>query len=177
MTCVVAVRGKDKNVVLAGERGASDETTIINLNEPKIFKTGKFLIGFAGSMAGDKLRYRFKPSDPRQNVSLDQHMNTTFLQELQECYEDSFVPHLSPDSDLSLIIVVNGQIYQHHAGDMSMTKPAENYIAIGSGAEYAYGSFWSTEQIISAQTRAELAVGSAVKFSPTCTGKVDVLIG
>lgn len=177
MTCVVAVRGKDKNIVLAGERGASDETTIINLNKPKIFKHGRYLIGFAGSMAGDKLRYTFKPSYPKQGTSLDQHMNTVFLKELQACYEDSFIPHLSPESDLSLIIVVDGQIYQHHAGDMSMTKPDEDYIAIGSGAEYAYGSFWSTEQIISAQTRAELAVGSAVKFSPTCTGKVDVLIG
>ena len=178
MTCIVAVKDKKNNkVVLAGERGASDDSTIIQLATPKIFKVGKYLIGYAGSMSGEKLKYAFKPTDFKAGANIDQHMNTVFLKELRDCYDIYSIPYMSNDADLSLIVVADGQMYQHHASDMSMTKPSEDYLAIGSGADYAYGSFWSTEKFSSVKTRAELAVSAAVKFSTTCSGEVDVLIG
>ena len=177
MTCVVAVRGSDKTVVLAADRGASTENTILEMATPKIFQYNRYLMGFAGSMSGDRLKYSFYPSDPDPQISLDEHMNTVFLLELKEAYDETFITYGTPDADLSILIVIDNAIYEHHSGDMSMIRLADDYVALGTGAEYAYGAFWATEQIRSTQTRAELAVGAAIKFSPTCAGKVDVLIG
>ena len=49
MTCIAVVRHEDK-VYMAGDRGASDDGTILALEAPKVWKIGPYLIGYAGSM-------------------------------------------------------------------------------------------------------------------------------
>jgi hypothetical protein len=38
---------------MAGDRGASDDGTILALEAPKVWKIGPYLIGYAGSMDGE----------------------------------------------------------------------------------------------------------------------------
>lgn len=176
MTCIVAVKGKDGKIVLAGDRGASGPNTVVHLANPKIFNANGFLIGYAGSLAGDRLRYIFNPSTPEDDVNLDEHMATMFTDELKEIYDDAGINHSTPDSDVALLIVYRGNIYKHYASDMSICRIDEAYDALGTGEEYALGSLFSTFQVVSSQTRAELAVNASIKYSPSCSGKVDVLI-
>jgi hypothetical protein len=63
MTCIVVVKHEDK-VYMAGDRGASDDGTILALDAPKVWKIGPYLIGYAGSMDGERIRYNFKPTAP-----------------------------------------------------------------------------------------------------------------
>ena len=44
-----------------------------------------------------------------------------------------------------------------------------------SGAEYAYGYLSATEKSKNPRNRVVGAVNSAIKFSPTCMGPVDVV--
>ena len=46
---------------------------------------------------------------------------------------------------------------------------------MGSGAEYAYGYLNATENFKDPRKRVVGAVSSAIKFSPTCMGPVDVV--
>jgi hypothetical protein len=46
---------------------------------------------------------------------------------------------------------------------------------MGSGAEYAYGYLSATEKSKDGRKRVVGAVNSAIKFSPTCMGPVDVV--
>lgn len=177
MTCIVAVKGKDGKVAIAGDRGASDSHTVVNLANPKIFEVNDFLIGYAGSLAGDRLKYLFNPTKPKADANLDKHMATTFLNQLKVIYDQANIQYNSSEADLSLLVVYGNNIYKHFASDMSMCRIDDDYDALGSGEEYALGSLWSTASIKSAQTRAELAVSAAIKYSQTCSGKVDVLIG
>ena len=55
MTVIAVLKHEDK-VYMAGDRGASDDGTILALEAPKVWKTGPYLIGYAGSM--DSQRYR-----------------------------------------------------------------------------------------------------------------------
>ena len=63
MTCIAVVKHEDK-IYMAGDRGASDDGTILALDAPKVWKIGPYLIGYAGSMDGERIRYNFKPSAP-----------------------------------------------------------------------------------------------------------------
>ena len=60
MTCIAVVRHENK-IYMAGDRGASDDGTILSLTAPKVWKLGPYLIGYAGSMHGERMRYNFNP--------------------------------------------------------------------------------------------------------------------
>ena len=58
MTCIAGIM-KDGKVYLAGERGASEGNYIVPIDKPKIWKTGPYIFGFAGTflLFSNHLRY------------------------------------------------------------------------------------------------------------------------
>ena len=174
MTCIAVVRDEINNkIYMAGDRGASDDGTILALTAPKVWKLGPYLIGYAGSMDGERLRYNFNPYVP-DIKDTDKFMQTKFIKQLRQFYSDWWVD-TSKDADFGLIIAVRGEIYEHSAADMSLSKYSLPYLAMGSGAEYAYGYLNATEKTKDARKRVVGAVNSAIKFSPSCMGPVDVV--
>ena len=172
MTCIVALKHEDK-VYMAGDRGASDDGVILSLDSSKIWKTGPYLIGYAGSMDGERMKHNFKPTAPNIKDT-DKFMQTKFIKELREFYNDFWVD-TSKDGEFSLIIGIRGEIYEHSSGDMSLSKYSLPYVAIGSGSEYAYGVLYATDKQKNARNRVNQAVSAAIKFNPSCMGPVDII--
>ena len=172
MTCIVALKHEDK-VYMAGDRGASDDGVILSLDSSKIWKTGPYLIGYAGSMDGERMKHNFKPTAPNIKDT-DKFMQTKFVKELREFYNDFWVD-TSKDGEFSLIIGIRGEIYEHSSGDMSLSKYSLPYVAIGSGSEYAYGVLYATDKQKNARNRVNQAVSAAIKFNPSCMGPVDII--
>lgn len=172
MTCIVAVR-QDNTTFMAGDRAASDEDTILPIATPKIWNVGPYLIGYAGTMEGERMRQNFVPPTP-DGKSLDRFMHTKFIQSLKEFYNEWWVD-TGKDSDFGLIIAIKDRIYEHNSVDMSLTLYQHNYLSIGSGSAYAYGYLDATERHKDGRKRAINAVNTAIKFSPTCMGPVDIL--
>ena len=172
MTCIAVVRHENK-IYMAGERGASDDGTILSLTAPKVWKIGPYLIGYAGSMDGERIRYNFNPDIPNIRDT-DKFMQTRFIKQLRSFYNDWWVD-TSKEGDLGLIIAVRGEIYEHNSADMSLSKYSLDYLAMGSGAEYAYGSLHATEKIKDPRRRLQSALGAAIKFSPSCMGPIDII--
>jgi ATP-dependent protease HslVU (ClpYQ) peptidase subunit len=174
MTCIAVVRDEINNkIYMAGDRGASDDGTILALTAPKVWKLGPYLIGYAGSMDGERMRYNFNPYVP-DIKDTDKFMQTKFIKQLKQFYTDWWV-ETGKESDFGLIIAVRGEIYEHSSADMSLSKYTVPYLAMGSGAEYAYGYLNATEKTKDARKRAVGAVNSAIKFNPSCMGPVDVV--
>jgi ATP-dependent protease HslVU (ClpYQ) peptidase subunit len=172
MTCIAVVKHEGK-VYMAGDRGASDDNTILALDAPKVWKIGPYLIGYAGAMDGERIRYNFKPTAPNLKDT-DKFMQTKFVKELREFYNEFWVD-TSKDGDLGLIVAIRGEIYEHSSGDMSLSKYTLPYLAMGSGAEYAYGVLYATDKQKNARNRVLQAVNAAIKFSPSCMGPVDIV--
>ena len=174
MTCIAVVRDEINNkIYMAGERGASDDGTILALSSPKVWKLGPYLIGYAGSMDGERIRYNFNPYVP-DIKDTDKFMQTKFIKQLRAFYNDFWVD-TSKEGDLGLIIAVRGNIYEHSSADMSLSKYTLPYLAMGSGAEYAYGYLNATEKSKDPRKRVVGAVNAAIKFSPSCMGPIDVV--
>jgi ATP-dependent protease HslVU (ClpYQ) peptidase subunit len=174
MTCIAVVRDEINNkVYMAGDRGASDDGTILALTAPKVWKLGPYLIGYAGSMDGERLRYNFNPYVP-DIKDTDKFMQTKFIKQLKQFYTDWWV-ETGKESDFGLIVAVRGQNYEHSSADMSLSKYTVPYLAMGSGAEYAYGYLNATEKAKDARKRVVGAVNAAIKFNPSCMGPVDVV--
>ena len=121
MTCIAVVRDDINNkVYMAGDRGASDDNTILSLSSPKVWKLGPYLIGYAGAMDGERIRYNFNPYIP-DIKDTDKFMQTKFIKQLRAFYNDFWVD-TTKEGDLGLIICVRGQIYEHSSVDMSLSR-------------------------------------------------------
>ena len=82
---------------------------------------------------------------------------------------------ISKESDFGMLIAFKGRIFEHNAVDMSLTEYNEDYLAMGSGSDFALGSLWTTQHQKNGKRRAQLAVEAAVKYSTSCIGPVDVV--
>ncbi len=174
MTCIAALKANGK-VYMAGERGASTEDTIMHLTKPKIKAYGPYVIGFAGSMDGQKLQYAFDPPKPHPDEDLDQFMHTKFLRYLKDFYEEWWVEP-SKDSELTLLIGIKDRLYEHNSEDMSLNEFSSGFVSIGSGSSFAMGYLFGAVASKAAPEKiVEGAIKSAIKFSPTCSGTIDIL--
>jgi ATP-dependent protease HslVU (ClpYQ) peptidase subunit len=171
LTCIAVVRQENK-MFMAGDRGASDENSMLTLKAPKVWKTGQYLIGYAGTMDGERIRLNFKPPVPDGN--LDRFMYTKFLISLRDFYDRWWVD-VSKDSDFGMIICVKGRMFEHSAVDMSLTEYDLDYLAMGSASEFALGSLYSTQKQKNGRNRVIQAVGAAINFSTSCTGPIDTV--
>lgn len=173
MTCIVGLKANNK-VYLAGERGASDEESILEISKPKIHRFGPYIVGFAGTMEGQRLEYSFDPPEPSDDDDLDTFMHTVFLTYLRDFYEDWWVD-TSRDAEFAMLIAIKDKLYGHNASDMSMAQYTIDYQAVGSGSSFALGFLYGVKDFNNPVKIIEDAVNAAIKFSPTCSGKVDIL--
>lgn len=171
MTCIAVVR-QDKKIFMAGDRGASDEDSILTLSAPKVWKTGQYLLGYAGTADGERIRHNFKPPTPEGN--LDKFMYTKFVTYLKDFYDKWWID-TSKDSDFGMIICVRGRIFEHNSADMSLNEYDQDYLAMGSGASFAYGALYASQKQKNGRARVVQAVNSAINFSISCVGPVDTV--
>jgi ATP-dependent protease HslVU (ClpYQ) peptidase subunit len=173
MTCIVGLKANGR-VYMAGERGASTDDTILHISKPKVKAVGPYLIGFAGGMDGQRILYSFDPPKPHPDEDLDVFMNTKFLRYLKDFYDEWWVD-TAKDAELSLLIAIRDKLYEHNASDMSLNEFSSPFVSIGSGSSFAMGHLAATAMAKgSPENRVEAAVKTAIKFSPTCSGMVDV---
>lgn len=174
MTCIVAV-ANEKGYYMAGDRGASDSNIILPLAHAKVWRTGQYLFGYYGSMDGEKVMYNFNPPAPKPK-DIDKFMLNDFTKALKEFYDEHFVfATQDKDAEFGMIIAINGYLYEHDAGTMSMTRFNTNHLSVGSGSEYAYGSLHSTQTWSDGKKRARVAVEAATTYSTSCMGPIDVV--
>lgn len=172
MTCIVALIDEKGNSFLGAERGASDTNVIFPLRHAKVWKRGEYLFGYFGSFAGEKIKHGFIPPSPITGEFIDLFMNTTFLKDLNEFYDESHIPR---QEELGLVIMFQGHIFIHNAQDMSMSEVDLKYFAEGSGMEFALGSLYSTEGAFYSRERVSKALEAAIKFCTTCIGPIDII--
>jgi 20S proteasome alpha/beta subunit len=79
------------------------------------------------------------------------------------------------DAELSMLIGIKDRLYEHTASDMSLSEFSIPYCSVGSGSPFALGFMYASQSFDSPEKVIEGAVKSAIKFSPTCSGTIDIL--
>lgn len=168
MTCIVAI-SDGTTVYMGGERGWSDDHSIIPALEPKIFDKGLYLIGYAGNGGmGQNVVYNFEAPPLVTNTKIDKYMHTVFMPALKKFVKGD----IKEEEETSFIIGIKGRVYEISLEDFQCTEYAE--VAIGSGNSYALGSLYSTGPLENPY-RITLAIEAAIQYSPTCSGPIDYL--
>lgn len=169
MTCIVGI-AKDGTVYIGGERAASDGSTLLPLNRPKVKQCGDYLIGFAGSLGIGELAH-FIDLPPITN-NIEKTLRTSFVKNLKDAIEEyGNASHLE-DNSTDWLVGVNGRLFEISSEDWSVCEFSES--AIGSGNNIALGSLYTTRNWNDQERRIRISLQAAVEISPSCSGPIDI---
>lgn len=189
MTIVAAIETPEY-VYLAADRFIVDGNRRHQMHDTdsKIFKNGEYTFASAGRLrVNQSLKYaEFSEPDSESNdYQLWRFLSTTLASEIQETLKESGVETTRDNERLmtesELLVCVQGRVYAM-GEDYSFTRavPIRNsarasYLAIGSGADYAYGAAFAVDPLTPDQDVVKLMVDAAIKFDLYCGGEIDML--
>jgi len=170
MTCVVGITD-GTNVYVGADRGASDDSTIVSIAQPKVKVNGEWIYGYSGSIGNGQLLDFItfpalkKADDPYKIIKFD------IVSQLKALYES----HGSDkdDNTTDYLIGIRGRLFELSSEDWGVTEVAE--VAIGSGGNFALGSLYTTKDMEDNPIiRITFALNAAITYSPTCQGPTDI---
>lgn len=149
MTCIIAYKFDDV-VYIGGDSIAADMDTyskdiIIN---PKVFKNGKFLIGYTTSFRiGQLLEYTLIPPKKNKKQDVMQYLCNNFIDEIRRLFVDNGYDMLKSNSGGgTFLFAYKGDIYLVQ-NDYSILIVDTAYNAVGSGYKAALAAMNVLEEI------------------------------
>lgn len=148
MTCIVALKDKDK-VYIGADSRVTTGWSYHTLADPKVFKNGKFIIGVCGHLRTLQiLRYVFTPPQQYEDDIDDmKYMVSKFADAMKKCLKEAGVSHIQDNVEHvhgAFLIGYKNEIYEV-GPDYSVLRLTDPYLAEGSGMDYALGSLVATE--------------------------------
>lgn len=168
MTCIAGI-AHDGVVYIGGERSAADEVSITTLAVPKVYVKGDWIYGFAGSYGIGQLLDMIKLPPAGENPYIT--LRTTVVERLKVAISNYSQEDIK-DKDTVWLIGAGGRLFEFHHTDFSTIEITTT--AIGSGANLALGSLYTTSDWKNQEKRLKTAIGAAITYSPTCQGPIDV---
>jgi len=160
MTVIAAWKDK-KQVWIAGDSGAFDDSTVVISAEPKVWKTQGSLVGVSGS---------FRIMDLLRNSGIsDPHKIRDFL--ISKTSEAGF-----PNDEWSVLVATKAGIYEI-GSDFAVVKSKENYGAVGAGAQAALSALFALEGniTINSKVRMETVIKAVVNHTTHARPPIKVI--
>jgi ATP-dependent protease HslVU (ClpYQ) peptidase subunit len=172
MTCIVAI--KKDGIVYMGADSAGIFSCSFDLmvrNDPKIYQVGEFLFGFTGSFRmGQLLGYSMPKLIKEEAMPIHQFMVTTFIDTVRQVLKDGGFASKKDENESGGTFLVG---YRGHLfcveGDYQVGEVAQDYCAVGCGAQIALGSLCTSSYhdllIDEPEQRLRIALEAAQEFS------------
>ena len=169
MTCIAGL--VDNNVIyIGGDRGVSDDSSILSMLQPKVVIKNDWIYGYAGSLGNGQLFDFIDLPDVKNKDDVYKILRMDVV----ENYKSILDTHGSSKDDDSTDFIIGclGRLFEFNTDDWGVAEITE--VAIGSGGNFALGSLYSTIGNDPIE-RIGLAIGAAITYSPTCQGPIDIL--
>lgn len=171
MTILVGI-ANGKNVYIGADRAASDGDTIITMYRPKVHTNNKWIFAYSGSIGTGQLieLIDFPHIDKKSDVY--RLIKTDIVKKLKE-----FINEYSKegeDTHTDFLIGANGRLFELSTEDWGVVEVTET--CAGSGNQISLGSLYTTYMMdMDIEDRIRMALDSAIEYSPSCQGPVDIL--
>lgn len=166
MACIVAIIDNGK-IWMGGDSAGIAGQSLTPRKDPKVYIVDDFIFGFTTSFRmGQILGYRFKSPKHDTGVSIEEYLNTSFIDHIRELFKDCGYAHISNNTEQggTFLVGYQGRLFRIES-DYQVGENLHPYDAIGCGAEIALGSLYSTSG--DPESRIKIALGAAETF---CTG-------
>jgi ATP-dependent protease HslVU (ClpYQ) peptidase subunit len=178
MTCIVGLVDEG-NVYIGGDSaGVNGNWDLIVRSDPKVFRTGPFLMGFTSSFRmGQLLRYAFVPPPHPPEIDLYHYMTVEFINAVRDCLKSGGWAKKEGEKEVGGIFLVGyrGHLF-HIESDYQVGEAMDGYMAVGSGDEVARGALYATQKL-PPMVRLRLALEAAERWNAGVRGPfvIDVL--
>jgi ATP-dependent protease HslVU (ClpYQ) peptidase subunit len=149
---------------MGADSSSVSDWNVRQTNLQKVFKRGKFLLGYAYSFRmGQLLQYSLEVEPAAYGPDLE-YLSTVFVAAVRKCLGDGGIKRdAEGDYPGLFLLAYRGELYQV-GRDLQVNHYGDDYTAIGSGAEYALGSLYSTPKL-EPSTRIIQALMAAAHFN------------
>lgn len=177
MTVIVALADGDK-IYLGGDSAVTSGYQQKIRAVPKVYKRNGFLIGGAGYMVVNQIMAHITTIPPELvDQTPFEYIVNEFLPEFRKAVKSMgqmTICHSRESTGNVFLIAYKGKIFEI-GSDMNVFESSDNYLAIGSGSEYALGSLHATEKSgKSPKERVDMALQAAIKFDSFCASPVGI---
>lgn len=148
MTCIVGILENEK-VWIGGDSAGVGGLEITIRKDPKVFKTGEFIIGCTSSFRMIQLlQFSFDPPAPTKNHNLYEFMCTTFIEKLRTCFKKGgfLKKHYEQESGGEFLVGIRNRLFKIDS-DFQVSESIDNYASCGCGEAYALGVLYSTKSL------------------------------
>jgi len=166
MSCVVALKDAKENKIYIGADSAISTENEIRLYPYKLLQFKHCVIGVTGSLRVGNIVKKMKNSVKSFDELYD-HLWDLFLQ------HEVLASQPQPVFQGALLIIMENTIYEI-TSDFGYSQH-EDYAAIGSGAQYALGSLFSTRRHKNFRQRLYTALEASSVFSPYVAPPFNIL--
>ena len=176
MTCIVGLVDGD-DVYIGGDSAAVWGDEIRRINDKKVFRSGKFLIGCAGSVRMHQLlQYHLHIKMQRQDQGVMHYMVNDFVDAVRECFKTHGFSKIENNEEFggTFLVGYRGRLFCIHT-DFQVDENHDGREAIGSGRAYALGALLTTSEMLSPGDRIKKALWAASYFSSSVIGPHYVL--
>jgi 20S proteasome alpha/beta subunit len=157
------------NVYIGADRGASDESLILPLKQPKIARVGQYIIGYSGNIGVGQLAQCIDlPSIDYKSIK--KHLRTTFVKAYKDAIDEYGV--YDKDDTSNILIGIKGRLFEMDTADFQVSE--FDMTAVGSGAHFALGSLYTTNTWKDPIKRITKAIEVACELSPGCRLPMDI---
>jgi hypothetical protein len=162
MTCIVGI-ARDGVVYMGGDSCGSSYSWQ-QVGNPKVFITSEnFLIGCTTSFRMiDLLHHNLKVGEQKQGQTDDNFMRTTFISAVRQCFKDNGWIDKEPGKNEggNFLVGYKGNLYEVLEDFGVLNSPTEG-MAVGSGAQSARGSLFTTQSNWDCEVRIRQALEAA----------------
>ena len=179
MTCIVGLID-GKKVWMGGDSAGvdPDALSIATCKMPKVFKVGKFVIGFSVSFRmGQLLQYKLKPPKHPPDMDTYEYMVKHFVEAVRRCFGDGGLGNNGDDNNSSggnFLVGYQGRLFLVLA-DYTVFESSEPYAATGCGGEYAVGALHGASGRSTPEARILKALKAAEHHSAGVRGPFTVV--
>lgn len=172
MTCIVAVKQGNKVYMGADSCVSSQHTYNVDIDD-KIYRKGDFIFGGAGSVrVKDVIQYGITIPENIEIPEVERFIRMELVPAIQEiCSKNGAIVEQSGSkySEGALLVAYKNNLWEVWGDFAVTTVKNRNYTSIGSGSDFAMGSFHSTEGLgLTPNKRLNMALEAAVAFQQGC---------
>jgi len=150
MTAIVGLIDEGTGKIYIGGDSAGVAGLSIQLRkDPKVFKTGPFLIGYTTSFRmGQLIRFGLDPAPRHPDKDIYEYMCVTFINNLRHVLKDGGYTKIESNREDggTFIVGYEGRLFEVQE-DFQVAEPLENYTACGCGFELALSSLYTTKRL------------------------------
>lgn len=172
MTAIVGMVDKaDGSVWVMGDSAASNGSGVWVQKDPKVWTHGELAMGFCGSFRGrDILATNMDLPVMPPDMDAGRYLRTEFVAAVREAMrKGGFLSSFREGNDLSLsslMVGTRGRLFVMR-NDFSIGEENSPFTAIGSGADHALGSLYSTRQWPDVKSRLTEALNASTYYTPS----------